>query len=72
MLRPLLERGVLVDLTELEEQPGGRAAAAVFRNNAAGWGHAVVDAAYADERRTYLWFSILQPHPESATRGEED
>jgi DNA-binding transcriptional ArsR family regulator len=108
--RPASDEGVRVDLTALERQPGGQAASAVFRRNAAGWAHVVVDAAYDDhrrdpatlrtvnetavrltreeaeemaaeldavvaawaartrgrdpERRTYLWLSILQPHPD--------
>ena len=108
--RPTSDDGVTVDLTFLERQPGGQAASAVFRRNAAGWAHVVVDAAYDDqrrdpatlrtvnesavrltreeaqemaaeldevvgrwaartrgrdpERRTYLWLSILQPHPD--------
>ena len=33
------------------EEPGGKAASAVYRQHAAGWGHVVVDAAYADDRR---------------------
>ena len=49
--RPTSEHGLTVKLDELEQQPGGKAASAVFRRNAAGWGHAVVDAAYADRER---------------------
>jgi DNA-binding transcriptional ArsR family regulator len=114
--RPTSEHGLMVRLDDLEQQPGGRAASAVFRQNAASWGHAVVDAAYHGprdpetlrtinesairltqeeagqlaeeldavvatwtkrtrgrdpERRTYLWFSVLQPYPE-ALAPEED
>ena len=107
--RPTSEHGLMVRLDELEKQPGGKAASTVFRQNAASWGRAVVDAAYGDEgrspetfrtvnevavrltkpeaeelaqelddvmarwsertrgrddaRQTYLWFSMLQPHP---------
>ncbi len=101
--------GYSVSLGEIERVPGGRAAAQVFRRNAAGWAHQVVDQAYradrptdahrsvsdhalkltkaeakqlnqemidlvsswADrtrgsdpKRRTYLLFSVLQPHPD--------
>lgn len=114
--RPTSEHGLMVRLDDLEQQPGGKAASAVFRQNAASWGHAVVDAAYngprdpetlrtvnesavrltqeeagqlAEEldaviaawaertrgrdpgRRTYLWFSVLQPYPETLA-AEED
>jgi len=113
--RPTSEHGLMVRLDDLEQQPGGRAASAVFRQNAASWGHAVVDAAYhgprdpetlrtvnesavrltqeeagqlAEEldaviatwtkrtrgrdpdRRTYLWFSVLQPYPETLERED--
>lgn len=107
--RPVSPDGVSVNLSELEKEPGGEAASAVFRQHAAGWGHLVVDAAYSDdrrdpetfrtvteqavrltreeaielaaeldavvtrwmdrtrgrdpERRTYHWFSVLQPYP---------
>ncbi|WP_345529617.1 helix-turn-helix domain-containing protein [Nocardioides endophyticus] len=114
--RPTSEHGLTVRLDDLEQQPGGQAASAVFRQNAASWGHAVVDAAYhgprdpetlrtvnesavrltqeeagqlaeeldaviaawtkrtrgrGPERRTYLWFSVLQPYPETLA-AEED
>jgi DNA-binding transcriptional ArsR family regulator len=49
--RPTSDDGIAVDLSELEQQPGGQAAAAVFRRNAAGWAHLVVDAAYDPQRR---------------------
>ncbi|MFC7493169.1 MULTISPECIES: helix-turn-helix domain-containing protein [unclassified Nocardioides] len=114
--RPTSEQGLTVRLDELEKEPGGKAASAVFRQNAASWGHAVVDAAYSnegrgddnfrtinevavrltrdeavqlaqeldqvvaswsernrgrtDERRTYLWFSVLQPHPDVRTKDD--
>lgn len=103
--------GLQIDLADLEQSPEGRAAATVFRRNAAQWGHVVVEQAYAthqnadthrslteaalrlteDEarqltrdlsdivdswrqrtlgrdpaRRTYLYFGVLQPHPEGA------
>lgn len=101
--------GLDLDLGELEKQPGGAAAAAVFRSQSAAWAHVVVDAAYSGSkepgvfrsiteqalrlteeeardlsqelngvlqdwvertrgrdasRRTYLFMSMLQPHPE--------
>jgi predicted ArsR family transcriptional regulator len=119
--RPTSERGLTVKLDELEQQPGGKAASAVFRQSAAAWGHMVVDAVYGErtpgafrtvnetavrltreeaeelaqeldavvdrwrdrtrgrrddeggdvERETYLWFSILQPHPDTLGAGED-
>ena len=41
------ESGLNLDLGELEKQPGGPAAAAVFRAQAGAWAHTLVDAAYA-------------------------
>ena len=40
------ESGLNLDLGELEKQPGGPAAAAVFRAQAGAWAHTLVDAAY--------------------------
>jgi DNA-binding transcriptional ArsR family regulator len=48
--RTTSEDGVLLRLDALEKEPGGKAAATVFRHNAASWGRAVVDAAYAERR----------------------
>lgn len=39
-----------LDLGEMEKQPGGAAAAAVFRSQSAAWAHALVDTAYAGSR----------------------
>ncbi|MGZ5400541.1 MAG: winged helix-turn-helix domain-containing protein [Nocardioides sp.] len=39
--------GLDLDLNAMEKQPGGSAAAAVFRSQSAGWAHALVDAAFA-------------------------
>lgn len=44
------ESGLNLDLGALEQQPGGKAAAAVFRSQSAAWAHALVDAAYAGSR----------------------
>jgi DNA-binding transcriptional ArsR family regulator len=114
--RPTSDHGLMVRLDDIEKAPGGKAASAVFRQNAASWGHAVIDAAYGaarepgtlrtvnesairltqdeagqlaeeldavvatwtertrgrdPERRTYLWFSVLQPYPETLERGDD-
>ena len=114
--RPTSELGLMVRLDDLEQQPGGKAASAVFRQNAASWGYSVIDAAYAGasepdtlrtvnesairltqeeagqlageldavvaswikrtrgrdpDRRTYLWFSVLQPYPETLAQEED-
>ena len=41
-------QGFSITLAELEQQPGGKAAATAFRRAAREWGHLVVDAAYSD------------------------
>jgi len=108
--RLVSEDGVSINLGDFTGEPEGRAAAGVFRQQAAAWGHAVVDAVYAPaeddppalrtvndsairltveeahelaaevdelirswrhrtrgletDRRTYLLFAALQPHPD--------
>ena len=42
--------GLQVNLKELEEAPGGKAASAVFRRSSAAWGHVVVDTVLSDFR----------------------
>jgi DNA-binding transcriptional ArsR family regulator len=114
--RPTSDHGLMVRLDDIEKAPGGKAASAVFRQNAASWGRAVIDAAYAGNRepdtlrtvnesairltqeeagqlaeeldavisdwmkrtrgrdagrRTYLWFSVLQPYPETLVREDD-
>src|SRR5689334_5774798 len=43
------EAGLAFSLRELEKEPGGKAAAAVFRRTASAWAHELVDAAYSSE-----------------------
>jgi DNA-binding transcriptional ArsR family regulator len=56
--RPTSEHGLMVRLDDIEKAPGGKAAAAVFRQNAASWGHAVVDAAYNGPRAPHTLRTI--------------
>jgi predicted ArsR family transcriptional regulator len=74
--RPTSEHGLMVRLDDLEQQPGGRAASAVFRRNAASWGHAVLDAAYhgprdPDTLRTVNESAIRLTQEEAAQMAEE-
>lgn len=62
--RPVAADGVIVNLSELEQQPGGKAASEVFRRHAASWGHVVVDAAYTAERDP----TVLRSVSENAVR----
>ena len=103
------ERGFRLEVSDIEKQPGGKAAVAVFRQNKAAWAHRLVDEVFSftqrkdsftaivdqtmkltkDEaaefmgevdavlatwagktrgrsrdRRTYVFYSMLQPYPE--------
>jgi predicted ArsR family transcriptional regulator len=42
--------GFSVEMRDMEQQPGGRAASRVFRQNKRAWGHVVVDAVLSDRR----------------------
>ncbi|WP_114423451.1 winged helix-turn-helix domain-containing protein [Nocardioides houyundeii] len=44
------EEGLNLDIAAVEQQPGGAAAAAVFRSQAAAWAHVLVDAAHFGTR----------------------
>jgi predicted ArsR family transcriptional regulator len=44
------EHGYTVELSAVEQTPGGKAASAVFRRSMAAWGHQVVDLAYGEDR----------------------
>lgn len=58
--RPVSPDGVSINLTELEKEPGGKAASAVFRQHAASWGHLVVDQAYTAERDPAVLRSVIE------------
>jgi hypothetical protein len=42
--------GFSVEMRDMEQQPGGKAASRVFRQNKRAWGHVVVDAVLSDRR----------------------
>ena len=52
--------GFTVDLREVEQIPEGKAAAAVFRRNAASWGHVVVDKIYSTDREKDTYTSLTE------------
>jgi DNA-binding transcriptional ArsR family regulator len=54
------EEGLSLDLGELEKQPGGAAAAAVFRSQSSAWAHVVVDAAYTKDKEPDVFRSITE------------
>jgi DNA-binding transcriptional ArsR family regulator len=47
--RLVTPEGFALNMGELEQEPGGKAAVAVFRRQSAAWARAVVDAAYSAE-----------------------
>jgi DNA-binding transcriptional ArsR family regulator len=54
------EEGLSLDISELEQQPGGAAAAAVFRSQSAAWAHVVVDAAHSGTRMPGVHRSVTE------------
>lgn len=54
------EEGLSLDLGEMEGQPGGAAAAAVFRSQSAAWAHSVVDSAYSSTKQPDAYRSITE------------
>jgi DNA-binding transcriptional ArsR family regulator len=103
------ERGFRLDVGDISQQPGGKAAVSVFRQNKAAWAHRLVDEVFSfkkrkdsfsaivdqtmkltkdeaaefmgevdevlsrwadktrgrePERRTYVFYSMVQPYPE--------
>jgi predicted ArsR family transcriptional regulator len=53
------ESGLNLDLGEMEKQPGGAAATAVFRSQSAAWAHALVDTAYAGSQTPAVQRTII-------------
>lgn len=49
--RLVAPEGFALNMGELEQEPGGQAAVAVFRRESAAWAHQVVDAAYSGKRQ---------------------
>jgi DNA-binding transcriptional ArsR family regulator len=47
--RLVAPEGFALDMGTLEQEPGGKAAVSVFRQQSAAWAHQVVDAAYSPE-----------------------
>lgn len=56
--RLVSERGIVVDLREVEDAPGGRAAVSVFRRTAVAWAHQVVERAYETIREEGVFRSV--------------
>jgi DNA-binding transcriptional ArsR family regulator len=54
------EAGLSVNLTDLEQAPGGKAAARVFRRTASGWAHVLVDEAYHAERDPEVFRAVTE------------
>jgi len=63
------EGGLVIDLRELDEIPGGRAAATVWQRSASSWVHHVVDASFTDLDREDV-FRNLTEQPIRLTKEE--
>ncbi|MEJ7832889.1 MAG: helix-turn-helix domain-containing protein [Nocardioides sp.] len=60
-----------INLTSVEETPGGQSAIAVFRRSKAAWGHHVVDRAYSEDREPDTVRSIIE-HSLKLTKAEAE
>jgi DNA-binding transcriptional ArsR family regulator len=67
--RMVNERGVTVDLREMEEAPGGKAAVSVFRRASVVWAHGVVERAF-DTIREEGVFRSVSDHALKLTKDE--
>ncbi|GAA2138690.1 hypothetical protein GCM10009844_06900 [Nocardioides koreensis] len=67
--RPTSERGIRLDLKEMEEAPGGKSAVSVWRRSSTAWAHGVVEAAYATHREDDTFRSITD-QPIRLTKDE--
>ena len=56
--RPVTPEGFAIEMAEVEREPGGKAAARVFRRTRRAWGHQVVDAVLADKRTKGTYSSL--------------
>jgi DNA-binding transcriptional ArsR family regulator len=56
--RLIAPEGFALDMGTLEQEPGGKAAVSVFRQQSAAWAHQVVDAAYSSEHEQGTMQSI--------------
>lgn len=68
--RAAAPEGFSVEMSEVERQPGGEAAARVFRRTKREWGHHVVDAVLADGPKEKGTFSTLTDSALLLTREE--
>jgi DNA-binding transcriptional ArsR family regulator len=51
---------LVISMGELEQAPGGKAAARVFRAQKSAWAHQVVEAAYSPERQEGVYKSVTE------------
>jgi predicted ArsR family transcriptional regulator len=63
------ERGFRLDREDIEKQPGGKAAVAVFRQNRAAWAHRLVDEVWSFKKRKDA-FSAIVDHSMKLTKDE--
>jgi DNA-binding transcriptional ArsR family regulator len=70
------EAGIAISLHEMEQAPGGKAAARVFRRTASAWAHLLVDEAYQAKRDPAVFRAVtevpLRLTKDEARQLEED
>jgi len=54
------ESGLALSLHELEQEPGGKAAARVFRRTASAWAHVLIDEAYNAQRDPEVFRAVTE------------
>src|SRR4051794_9434402 len=64
------ERGFQLDVTDIERQPGGRAAVSVFRQNKAAWAHRLVDEVFTFDRLRWNTFTAIVDQAMKLTKDE--
>jgi DNA-binding transcriptional ArsR family regulator len=63
------ERGFRLEVEQMEKQPGGKAAVAVFRQNKAAWAHGLVDAVFSFRQKKDS-FSAIVDQPMRLSKDE--
>jgi predicted ArsR family transcriptional regulator len=64
------ERGFQLDVSDIEKQPGGKAAVSVFRQNKAAWAHRLVDEVFSFNRKRKDTFTAIVDQAMKLTKDE--
>ena len=66
------ERGFRLEVDDIERQPGGKAAVAVFRQNKAAWAHRLVDEVFTFNRKRKDTFTAIVDQTMRLTKAEAE